>query len=205
MKAVKLEWSVILYYALFVVMYCIAFIVGMVLAPILPAFAIISPGWLNNHNSYGSEPRLPKWLRWFDTYHDNSLYGDTGWREEHCKKYWNTYVGMVLWLWRNPVAGFCWDVLSFNIYDIYVGHKYDGIVVAGDTGVDKNNTDNGSFLIHYLGTKYFQYRVIKTFGRIKWCFEAGWLLDVYVKDEHSYSTKPKPQFIFQPQWKILKK
>lgn len=93
------------------------------LTPILPLFAVKRGGWCDNGNRWLVEPRLPVWLAWFDT-PDNSLWGDTGWREKHCPKYWNTYLGMALWLWRNSATGFARSVLALRVVAkdvIYIG------------------------------------------------------------------------------------
>jgi len=66
---------------------------------------------------------LPASLYWFQTL-DNSLDGDSGWKNEH-RPYldipyenlskWQRYVSRVLWLYRNPVYGFEKTILNAEI------------------------------------------------------------------------------------------
>jgi len=79
-------------------------ILAMVAAPVLPLFRVTFYGPVDNNNAYGVEPRLPWNLNWFMT-QDNSLWGDKGWQTKHCPEF-DTYWGMVKWLWRNPAYGF---------------------------------------------------------------------------------------------------
>lgn len=79
------------------------------LTPLLACCWEYRYGWCDN-NSYQCEgPRLRKSLSWFDT-RDNSLMGDTGWRESgHDGSKW---LDRTKWLYRNSLYGFKWDVLS---------------------------------------------------------------------------------------------
>lgn len=85
-------------------------LLNLIVAPILPAFREMREGLVDNANGVRVEPRLPTWLSWFDT-SDNSIYGDGGWRTEHCP-YYATYFGMVRWLWRNGGHNFNYQVLG---------------------------------------------------------------------------------------------
>ena len=100
------------------------------LAFILPFFATMQDGLINNGTGFGLGPRLPKWLNLFQT-PDNSLEGDEGWRIEHAQ--WRfklpkplcVYVGMVGWLWRNPGYGVgCETMEDFenNLEATYTGN-----------------------------------------------------------------------------------
>lgn len=80
------------------------------LAPILPAFREDRHGPIDNNHGTAIEPRLPKWLAWFDT-DDNSLYGDHGWKTKHTKDH-TSYWGMVGWLLRNGGHGFNYKVIG---------------------------------------------------------------------------------------------
>lgn len=112
------------------------FISSILLAPILPLFAKNEFGKIDNNHSTGIEPRLPAGC-WYGT-PDNSLYGDYSWRTEHCPKYWNTYLGMVLWLLRNPSYGFAWGPLSHTPGNNETYTKVDtstGYKITSNTGV----------------------------------------------------------------------
>lgn len=101
-------------------MFCFATL-NLILAPVLPLFREWRLGPVDNANAYRVEPRLPWWLTWFDT-SDNSLYGDGGWKNEHCKAY-DSYFGMVRWLWRNGGHNFNYKVLGCRTG---VLHRRDG-------------------------------------------------------------------------------
>ena len=85
-------------------------ILNLTVAPILPTFREERSGLVGNASAIAVEPRLPRWLSWFDC-EDNSLYGDDGWKTEHCPEY-KTYFGMVRWLWRNGGHNFNYQVLG---------------------------------------------------------------------------------------------
>ena len=184
-------------YILMLCTYIPFYLLAMLLAPVLPLFSELRNGPIDNSNSHGVEPRLPSWLFWFDTSTDNSLWGDHGWRTKHCPKYWNTYLGMVLWLWRNPAAGFCWDVLSFpiDLAETYtLKHSGSGM------DVDKGQGKYGWYFIR-SSSGAFSLRWCKKIGSKVLSFEAGWLLDVYLKDDEAILKHPKATFQFQPQIK----
>ena len=191
-----------IHYLFLLCVYILFYLLATLLAPVLPLFAELRNGPIDNSNGYGVEPRLPRWLSWFDTSYDNSLWGDHGWRTKHCPKYWQSYLGMVLWLWRNPAAGFCWQVLAAPIYS-------DTTFSLSDSGngmnVDKGQGTFGWFKIT-SSSGYFQYRVVKKlWGDKAWTFECGWLLDNYMKDREAIVKHPRAVFQFQPQIRTVKK
>lgn len=174
--------------------YLLFFCLAMLAAPVLPLFATPRYGPVNNNGALAIEPRLPRWLFWFDTATDNSLWGDTGWRTRHCPKYWNTYWGMVLWLWRNPACGFAWSVAAHIIET----DEAFALRSSGDgLAIDKSTHANGWFTIDSsLGA--FQFRWIKTVFGLQLSFESGWLLDVYLKNKSARQDHPRAPFQFQP-------
>lgn len=189
----KLKWLglLVLSYAFTLV----AFVVG----PVLPLFAVMRTGPGDNANTTVYGPYLPTWLFWFDTATDNSLWGDHGWRTEHCPKYWATYRGMVGWLWRNPACGFGWGPLAWR-----VAQDETYTVTSSGCGLDLDKSRNaaGWFLVR-SSRGAFHLRWVKTFGRLQLSFEAGWLLDVYAKDPTAYSRQPKAPLLGEPHfsWK----
>lgn len=181
-------------------LYIAFYLTAMLLAPVLPLFAEKRLGPANNSGAQAIEPRLPTWLAWFDTSMDNSLWGDEGWRVKHCPQHWDTYLGMVLWLWRNPAAGFCWSVLSHPLdrYDYFdVSHSGNGL------DVDKGAGRYGWYFIQSRSGA-FSYRWCKKVGTKVLSFEAGWLLDIYVKNPAERERTPRAPFQFQPQIKTAK-
>lgn len=187
-------------YSFLLALYVPFYLVSMILAPLLPMFAEQRLGATDNNNGVGVEPRLPNWLSWFDTSYDNSLWGDYGWRTKHCPKHWNSYIGMVLWLWRNPVAGFCWKVLSFPID---LAETFTLLHSGNGLDVDKGQGKYGWYFIK-SSSGAFSLRWCKKIGKKVLSFEAGWLLDVYLKDASAKLTHPKATFQFQPQIKTAK-
>lgn len=173
-------------------------VLNLVLAPVLPLFAKVRNGWSLNHSVMRPEPRLPNWLSWFDC-EDNSLWGDCGWQTEHCP-YFKSYFGMVRWLWRNPAAGFCWKVLSFPID---LAETFTLLHSGNGLDVDKGQGKYGWYFIK-SSSGAFSLRWCKKIGKKVLSFEAGWLLDVYLKDASAKLTHPKATFQFQPQIKTAK-
>lgn len=187
-------------YLCLLAVYIVFYLSAMLLAPILPAFAYMQYGWSNNHEEEKVEPRLPKWLNWYMT-PDNSLYGDQGWRLQHCPHHWRDYFGQVLWLWRNPAAGFCWSVLGGRIDGDTLFHVKDS---GSGLNVDKGQGAFGWFRIT-ASTGLFQCRIVKhLWGEKAWTFDYGWLLDPYVKDDHLYFHQPTALFQFQPQVRTVR-
>lgn len=171
------------------------YLFGMLVAPILPLFAVMREGPADNNNKTATEPRLPLWLFWFDTSYDNGLWGDNGWRTKHAPNIWGTWRGMVAWLWRNCACGFSWTVLAWAVT------ADETFTVTGDLTLDKNQNRDGFFSIK-SSRGVFQYRWVKMFGRVNVSFEAGWLLDVYVKSEEAKAKHPRAVFMCSPQIKF---
>lgn len=188
-------------FILLLAVYLVFYVVAMLAAPLLPAFASMRNGPADNANKEAIEPRLPSWLFWFDTSTDNSLWGDTGWRTKHCPNHWDTYLGMVLWLWRNPAAGFCWSVLAHAV-DLAETFTVESSGCGLD--LDKGRNQQGWFLVR-SNFGAFQFRWVKAWRSLEFSFEAGWLLDVYVKDRQAIHYQPLAHFGFQPQIKTNKK
>ncbi len=152
-------------------------LVAYIITPILPAFAELREGPSDNGTKTELGYYLPDWLFWFSTNEDNPLGGDTGWRTEHCPKNWDNYLGMVLWLYRNPLSGFCRSVLAYAPEnETYVlehsGRSFD---------IDKSREGDGYFLVT-SNTGRWHYRLVKSFWKVRFCYESGWQLDVYMKN-----------------------
>lgn len=192
LKGEHLRYSLTSYICLLAV-YIVFFVVAMLLAPVLPLFSQMRSGPVNNRGSIAVEPRLPNWLYWFDTTTDNSLWGDSGWRTIHCPGYWDSYWGMVLWLWRNPACGFSWSVAAHDIsWQIF------HLCSSGcSLNLDKGAGQQGWFLI-WSNDSAFQFRWVKEWIGLQVSFEAGWLLDVYLKNRQAIIDQPRAVFMFQP-------
>lgn len=184
-------------FALYFFAYAFVYILGMTLAPFLPAFAVMREGPVDNGHRTATEPRLPLWLAWFDTAYDNSLWGDAGWRLVHCPEHWDTYLGMVEWLWRNCACGFSWSVIA---WPVAADEKF---TIRGDLNLDKNQYRSGSFFIQ-SSRGAFQWRWVKMLGHVQLSIDAGWMLDVYVNDQGAKARHPRAAFGLQPQIKFKK-
>lgn len=79
------------------------------ITPLLPLFAEVRDGFLDNKNRTGPGLRLPLWLSWFDT-RDNPLTGDDKFHAKNPP----SYINMVKWLYRNSLYGFKWTVLALD-------------------------------------------------------------------------------------------
>lgn len=181
-------------YLMLLIAYLVFFIVAMLLAPVLPLFAELRDGPADNANKKAIEPRLPRWLFWFDTSTDNSLWGDTGWRTKHCPDHWDTYWGMVQWLWRNPACGFSWSVIA---HAVDLAETFAITSSGCGLDLDKGRQQQGWFDIR-SDHGAFQFRWVKEWRSLQLSFEAGWLLDVYLKDRQAVHYQPKATFMFQP-------
>lgn len=181
-------------YIFLLIVYIPFFIISMLLAPLLVLFAVMRDGPADNGHTTAIEPRLPNWLFWFDTTTDNGLWGDHGWRTIHCKSFWGSYFGMIGWLWRNPACGFAWSVLSHMV----VPTETFTVTSSGcGLNLDKGQGTQGWFLVR-SSAGAFQYRWVKVWAGRQWSFEAGWLLDVYVKEPALMTQRPRAPFSFQP-------
>ena len=102
-----------LFYLLLVPIELALTLAALILAPILPIFAKDIYGLVDNGSSSGTEPRLPDWLGWFQTW-DNSLYGDATFQRINGE----SYLSMVKWLIRNPLPCFAQKICTDPTYTI---------------------------------------------------------------------------------------
>lgn len=144
-----------------------------IMSPVLPVFAQTRWGPGDNNNAWELGPRLPTWLAWFDT-PDNSLSGDTGWRTIHCPRYWNSYLGQALWLWRNTACGFSHSVLSRKVW-------LSDIRFSGDPHIDAASGRYGVFRASD-GKGAWQLKIIKKVGGRAFYLNVGWLMDHMVAE-----------------------
>lgn len=146
------------------------------IAPILPLFATVRLGNSDNNNARLYEPRLPKWLSWFQT-PDNSLYGDKGWQTIHYPNY-QSYLGQVLWLVRNSSYGLIYGPLSAKF------DRVGDIASVGNPELDRRNPDHIGqwFAASYAG--YFQWmKIIRVpFLKRSIYVNLGWLFDPFIEN-----------------------
>ena len=155
-------------------------------------FAKMQDGLINNNNGSGVQPRLPSWLRWFQTT-DNSLFGDYGWQTEHCINYWGCYLGMVMWIMRNPAHFFRLNTLGANVLaNLEVKIKGDPL-----TADDETRFHPGWVLIT-VG-KYWCLYIVFPWSKGRYAdIEFGWALRDYSKmsktkenKKHIFSLSPR--------------
>jgi hypothetical protein len=159
-------------------------LLAVILAPVMPLFAVQKLWWCDNHSYQAIGPILPSWLNWFMT-PDNTLNGDATFQANNGISYWSK----VKWLWRNPAYSFALRYLSA---------PYTTSVVGDPTIKDNDNAKKGWCLVHANGL--FQFTLVAPIGFSRCIYvNLGWnirgLVDVNVQ--------PKPQewqatFVFSP-------
>ena len=159
-------------------------LIAVILAPVLPVFAVQKEGWLDNHSKWGVGPRLPDWLNLFMT-PDNSLDGDATFERINGISYWSK----VKWLWRNPAYSVCLR---------YLTAPYTTTVHGDPTIKDNDNAKAGWCFVTANGL--FQFTWIAPIGFAR-CFRftGGWNIMALV-DDH-VAPKPDPYqatFAFSP-------
>lgn len=130
-------------------------LIAVIIAPVLPVFAVQKDWWLDNHAKRGVGPVLPSWLNWFMT-PDNSLDGDATFERLNG----TGYFAKVKWLWRNPAYSFALKYLSF---------PYE-VVVKGDISIKDNDSAKAGWC-YVTATGLFQFRWVRPigFGRCIYC------------------------------------
>ena len=162
-------------------------VVAKLLSPVLPMFARPAEGWCDNAHHWAVEPRLPGWLAWF-MMDDNSLWGDAGWRTIHCQNHWDSYLGMVLWLWRNSACGFSRSALAryARPMDMVAHGDPDIDAAAGRFGTFRATAIGGPFRAPYQPgqSRLWQYKT--AFPLVAgWALQInlGWMMDHALADK----------------------
>jgi len=160
-----------LIYLLLVPINLVGTILTFPLAFFLPLFATGQYGWINNATAKATEPRLPAWLNWFQTW-DNSLWGDNGFKSNHG----TSWFSQVQWLWRNPFYGF-----EIKTFDGSTGMNYVGDIATSETHY-------GHILV--TGHGLFQFVYTHKLGFKTFYLNLGWNIRALVD----------PAFITPDQW-----
>lgn len=171
-------------YFTYLVVYLVFQVFAWIITPLLPLFNESRLGPIDNANQVGIEPRLPRWLAWFDT-PDNSLLGDNTWKQIHTNSYWS----IVAWLYRNSLYGFKWTVLAASINT--------GRIFDGNTQINYKGPIFGTLKV--TCGKYWQLKTVipsKIFSGKCWVLNFGWLLDDV--------NQQKALFMFSPRLKRIK-
>ena len=171
-------------YILLVPLSLLLTLLAIIIAPVLPVFAVQKEWWLDNHAKRGIGPVLPSWLNWFMT-PDNSLDGDATFERLNGISYWSK----VKWLWRNPCYAFAIRYLTNPYYTVVKGDK---------TIKDNDNAKSGWLLVHANGLFQFTTVISIGFSRCIYC-NFGWNIRALVDD--GVPVKPDPYqatFVFSP-------
>lgn len=160
-------------------------LLAILLAPVLPLFATVKMGLIDNGSDVGEGPRLPLWLNWFMT-PDNSLYGDATFELINGR----SYLSQIKWLIRNPAYSF--------------GLKYiPGLTPATFTGnnliKDNDHAVPGKLLVHAGGL--FQYTYVRQLGSTSRCLYCnfGWNIRALVDPNVPRQNRPyQATFVFSP-------
>lgn len=178
----------------YLLVFLLAVVVSVLLAPLLPLFAVMSYGACGNGSYSAVEPRLPRWLRWFDN-PDNSLWGDLGWQKSHCPNYYGCYLGMVLWLWRNKAGRVKYDLLAVV--------PPEPVQYTGTVGIDSEPYQSGKLVCR--SGPYWQWKwVSKPIGSRCLLLSFGWLLDMFIPAP-GVSPPTKAKFLCQIQFSTRKR
>jgi len=159
-------------------------LLAVILAPVLPLFAVQKLWWCDNHNYQAVGPVLPSCLNWFMT-PDNTLDGDATFQVKNGISYW----AKVKWLWRNPAYSFALR---------YIAAPYTTKVAGDPTIKDNDNAKAGWCLVHANGL--FQFVLVAPIGFSR-CFlcNLGWnirgVVDVNVQPK---PTEWQATFVFSP-------
>ena len=157
------------------------------LAPVLPLFAGLRLGWINNAEKQSVEPRLPYWADAFFGTYDNSLLGDDGHKERWAGK--SQYWQMASWIARN--AGYNADLYMFGA----TLKESDPIFTKGDPFVKNRFNAVAGWYFCTVGP-YWNFKIIKPlWGDTAFMGEFGWKLQGYAQGRES---EGKAMFVFSP-------
>lgn len=159
-------------------------LIAVILAPVLPVFAVQKDWWIDNHSKRGVGPVLPTWLNWFMT-PDNTLDGDATFERLNG----TGYLAKVKWLWRNPAYSFAIKYLSF---------PYD-VVVKGDISIKDNDQAKAGWC-YVTANGLFQFRWVKPIGFNR-CIYCNFCHNIFALADPNVMPKPlvyQATFVFSP-------
>jgi hypothetical protein len=173
-----------LIYLLLVPISLLLTLIAVILAPVMPLFAVQKLWWCDNHSYQAVGPVLPSWLNWFNT-PDNTLDGDATFQSINGISYWSK----VKWLWRNPAYSFALR---------YLHSPYSTKVQGDPTIKDNDNAKAGWCLVHANGL--FQFTSVTPIGFSRCIYiNLGWNIRALV--DPNVQPKPDPYqatFVFSP-------
>ena len=168
-------------------------------------FAFNTYGPVANANGFGSEPRLPRCLSYYQT-PDNSLLGDGAWQRcEPAHWAWRTgfawfpllyrYLGRVGWIMRNPAQGYDTLICAHISPDCRVEASPDSVLTVQDKPkyqpgvlrITATNPDGSSY--------WARYSVSRSFAGFCWLTKFGWELKTYLDNGERIKTQPTARFM----------
>ena len=159
-------------------------LVAVLLAPVMPWFAVQKEWWCDNHSYRAIGPVLPSWLNWFMT-PDNTLEGDATFQKLNPHGYWSE----VKWLWRNPAY-------SFGLRDLEMPYN---AVVKGDTSIKDNDNAKAGWCLVTVNN-LFQFRWVCPIGFSR-CIYCNFGHNILALVDPNVNFKPNPYqatFVFSP-------
>ena len=171
-------------YILLVPMSLLLTLVAVLLAPIMPWFAVQKEWWCDNHSYRAVGPVLPSWLNWFMT-PDNTLEGDATFQKLNPHSYWSE----VKWLWRNPAY-------SFALRSLEVPYES---VIKGDTSIKDNDNAKAGWCLVTVNN-LFQFRWVCPIGFSR-CIYCNFGHNILALVDPNVEPKPslyKATFVFSP-------
>ena len=160
-------------------------LLAIIIAPIMPWFAVQKEWWCDNHSYRAVGPVLPSWLNWFMT-PDNTLEGDATFQKLNPHTYWSE----IKWLWRNPAYSFALRYLNAPYH----------AVVKGDTSIkDNDNAKEGWCLVTANGL--FQFRLVRRIFSTNRCLYINFGWNVIGLVDPNVDPKPdtwQATFVFSP-------
>jgi hypothetical protein len=175
-------------YLIYIVLVPISLLVtlfAIILAPVMPIFAVNKEWWCDNQGHRCVGAVLPGWLNWFMT-PDNTLSGDYAFHKNNGEGYWSK----VKWLWRNPAY-------SFGLR--YLTSPYT-TAVYGDNSI-RNNDNAKAGWCFVKANGLFQFTYIKRIFSTSRCIYVvlGWNIRHLVDDNVIVKNDPHPAtFVFSP-------
>lgn len=173
------------YFVILSVINLVLIILGLLLAPILPLFAVQKEGWMDNHSKWGVGPRLPNWLSVFMT-PDNSLDGDATFERLNGISYWSK----VKWLRRNVAYSFAIRYIK--------GDKKLATYKGNPKIRDNDNAVAGWLFVKSQGL--FQFTYVKQIGTTPTCIyiNLGWNIRALVDDNFNPPDDYQATFVCSP-------
>jgi hypothetical protein len=173
-----------LVYLLLVPISLLLTLVAVLLAPIMPWFAVQKEWWCDNHSYRAVGPVLPSWLNWFIT-PDNTLEGDATFQKLNPHSYWSE----VKWLWRNPAY-------SFGLRNLEIPYH---AVVKGDISIKDNDLAKAGWC-YVTANGLFQFRWVKPIGfnRCIYCNFGHNILALVDPNVMPKPLKYEATFVFSP-------